>query len=50
MKATDRGKRFKKERYLSADDIFVANTEKIQSIINEMGNKINGGWHKQSKL
>ena len=50
MKATDRGKRFKKERYLSADDIFVANTEKIQSIINEKGNKTNGGWHKQSKL
>ena len=29
MKTTDRGKRFEEERYLSADDAFVANTEII---------------------
>ena len=29
MKTTNRGKRFKEERYLSADDFFVANTERI---------------------
>ena len=29
MKATDRGKSFKEERYLSTDDVFVANTERI---------------------
>ena len=29
MKTTDRGKRFKEERYLSADDPFAANTEII---------------------
>ena len=29
MKTTDRGKRFKVERYLSADDAFAANTERI---------------------
>ena len=29
MKTTDRGKRFKEERYLSADYVSVANTERI---------------------
>ena len=29
MKATDRGKIFKEERYLPADDVFAANTERI---------------------
>ena len=29
MKTTNRGKRFKEERYLSADDAFAANTETI---------------------
>ena len=29
MKTTDRGKRFKEERYLSADGVFAANTERI---------------------
>ena len=29
MKTTDRGKRFKEEIYLSADDVFAANTERI---------------------
>ena len=29
MKTTDRGKRFKEERYLSADDIFTANKERM---------------------
>ena len=29
IKTTDRGKRFKEERYLSADDVFAANTERI---------------------
>ena len=29
MKTTDRGKRFKKERYLFEDDVFAANTEGI---------------------
>ena len=29
MKTTDRGKRFKEEGYLSADDVFAANTERI---------------------
>ena len=29
MKTTDRGKRFKEERYLSAYDVFAANTERI---------------------
>ena len=38
------------------DDVFVANTERIFYVlrkmesINEKRNKINGGWHKQSKL
>ena len=52
MKTTNRGKRFKEERYLSADDVFAANTEIIFYVknINEKRNKINGGWHKQSKI
>ena len=29
MKTTDRGKIFKEERYLPADDVFAANTERI---------------------
>ena len=29
MKTTDRIKRFKEERYLSTDDVFAANTERI---------------------
>ena len=29
MKATNRGNRFKEERYLSADDVFAPNTERI---------------------
>ena len=29
MKTTNRGKRFKEERYLSVDDVFAANTERI---------------------
>ena len=29
MKTTDRGKRFKEERYLSADDVFAVNTGRI---------------------
>ena len=29
MKTTDRGNRFKEERYLSADDVFAPNTERI---------------------
>ena len=29
MKTRDRGKRFKEETYLSADDVFAANTERI---------------------
>ena len=46
MKTADCGKRFKEQRYLSADDVFAANTERI----NEKRNKINGSWHKQNKL
>ena len=29
MKTTDRGKKFKEEKYLSADDFFAVNTERI---------------------
>ena len=29
MKTTDHGKRFKEERYLSANDVFAANTERM---------------------
>ena len=29
MKTTDRGKRYKEEKYLSADNVFAANTERI---------------------
>ena len=32
MKTTDRGKRFKEDRNLSADDVFAANTEKIFNV------------------
>ena len=52
MKTTNRGKRFKEVRYLSADDNFAANTEIIFYVknINAKRNKINGDWHKQSKI
>ena len=29
MKTADHGKRFKEERYFSADDVFAANTERL---------------------
>ena len=54
-KTTDHGEKFTEERCLFADYIFAANTERIFYVkgnvsINKKGNKINGGWHKQSKL
>ena len=55
MKTTDRGEKFIEERCLFADYVFAANTERIFYVkgnvsINKKGNKIKGGWHKQSKL